>query len=105
MSKTSQHKEWMKLKDAMMNRHSKKLNAILDSLPEEEFVVAFFKLLEYVQPKLQRQEVELDTAEDLEITVKYVKSDADESKEKETSIIDRSSTDNDSDYRDMEGRP
>lgn len=75
------------LKEAMMERHSKKLNAIMDSVDQEEFAVLYFKLLEYVQPKLQRREVELDTAEDLQITVNYIKSLADENKEKGTSII------------------
>lgn len=93
MSGKSQHEEWSALKDAMMKRHAKKMNIILDTLEDEEFAVQYFKLLEYVQPKLQRQEVQVDTAEDLVITVEYIKSLADENKEKQTSINSRNSDD------------
>ena len=80
MSVRSQAAEWAKLKEALLNRHSKKMNIILDTLQDEEFAVQYFKLLEFVVPKLQRQEVELDTKDDLVLKVEYVKSEADESK-------------------------
>ena len=38
-------------------RHAKRMNAILEVAEDEDFSVNYFKLLEYVKPKLQRQEL------------------------------------------------
>jgi hypothetical protein len=82
MSEKAQHKEWMALKEAIMGKYAKKMDVILDTLQDEEFSVQYFKVLEYVIPKLQRQEVELETAEDLTIKVEIIKSKANEISEK-----------------------
>jgi len=38
-------------------KHSKRMNAILVTLEDEDFMIAYFKALEYATPKLQRQEL------------------------------------------------
>ena len=71
----------MKLKDAMLDKHSDRVNAILATTEDdEEFLLNFFKLLEYVQPKLQRTEVKHEAEEDLTLKVEYVTSQADKEK-------------------------
>lgn len=61
-----------------MGQHSDRVNAILATTEDdEEFLLNYFKLLEYVQPKLQRTEVESTSEEDIKLTVEYVESTAD----------------------------
>ena len=59
------------LLEDITGRHAKKMNAILEVLDEEDFVVSYLKLLEFAAPKLQRTEfnanIEIDT-----ITVEHV---------------------------------
>lgn len=52
-----------KLMEDMNGAHSKRMNALLYTLEDEEFVVAYFKTLEYSAPKLQRQEVSVESKE------------------------------------------
>lgn len=63
--------------DDIGGRHSKRLNAILETMDDENFVVTYFKALEYAKPKLQRQEisgkVEIDS-----ITIERVDISSDE---------------------------
>lgn len=44
--------QWLLLQEA----HSKRLNAILHTCNKEQFCINYFKLLEFVKPKLQRAE-------------------------------------------------
>lgn len=53
------------------NRHAKRMNAILDVMEDEDFSIAYFKLLEYALPKLQRQELNT-TIEVNKVTIEHV---------------------------------
>jgi hypothetical protein len=48
------------------------MNEILATLDDEEFTVAYFKLLEYVRPKLQRSEIIGDADNDLNVNIKII---------------------------------
>jgi len=41
----------------VQGKHSKRMNALLLTMEDEDFMVAYFKALEYSTPKLQRQEL------------------------------------------------
>jgi hypothetical protein len=47
--------------DILMNdvkgKHSKRANAVLATMEDEDFIVNYFKILEYASPKLQRKEI------------------------------------------------
>lgn len=60
--------QWGLLKEAIKGKHSKRMNAILHTCDDEQFCVNYFKVLEYVKPKLQRAEV-ISEAEDQVITI------------------------------------
>ncbi len=62
--------EWQKLKKAVKGKHSKKFNEVLETMPLDEFMVHFPKVLEYVIPKLQR--VEVDQAKEKDTTIRIV---------------------------------
>ena len=49
--------EWENLSKAVKGQHSKRFNALLETMDDEEFCVHFPKILEYAIPKLQRTEV------------------------------------------------
>lgn len=49
--------DFEKLVDDVAGRHSKRMNAMLMTMDDEAFSVAYFKVLEYAKPKLQRQEL------------------------------------------------
>lgn len=46
-----------KLMQDVKGVHSKRLNAMLVTMDDEDFAVNYFKILEYASPKLQRQEI------------------------------------------------
>ena len=58
------------LKD-IRGRHSKRMNAIMTVMDDEEFCVAYFKALEYATPKLQRQEL-TGAVEVNKVTIEHV---------------------------------
>lgn len=61
----------------MMGKHAERMNAILATTEDnEEFALNYFKLLEYIQPKLQRTEIETEE-QDVKLTIEYVESTAD----------------------------
>lgn len=69
---------WNDLSDAMLGRHSKRFNAILETMDDDEFAKNYIKMLEYVVPKKQRTEILDETpAEDKIVRVQYVTSEAD----------------------------
>ena len=74
----SQSKNWNKLKDAVMNKHAERLNALLTTAEDEEFALNYFKLLEYIQPKLQRTEIKQESEDEITLKINYVKSTDDE---------------------------
>lgn len=49
--------EFERLANDVAGKHSKRMNAILLTMDDENFTVAYFKILEYAKPKLQRQEL------------------------------------------------
>lgn len=69
-----------KLCEDISGRHAKRLNAALDSMDDENFVLAYFKALEYVKPKLQRQEIDAKVEVD-SITIERVTISSDEIKQ------------------------
>jgi len=46
-----------KMMSDIKGRHSKRMNALLVTMDDEDFPIAYFKMLEYASPKLQRQEI------------------------------------------------
>jgi len=79
MAKKERETELEKLLTSMQGVHSKRMNAILSTMEDEDFVVAYFKTLEYSAPKLQRREVAIESTETT-IIIEHVTSVA-ESKE------------------------
>lgn len=72
MGKSNERKsEFELLIEDVKGRHSKRMNAILSTLDEEDFAIAYFKILEYATPKLQRQEIS-GTIEIDQITIERV---------------------------------
>ena len=49
--------EFDKLLDDVRGVHSKRINAMLVTMDDEDFAVNYFKILEYTSPKLQRREI------------------------------------------------
>tara|TARA_R110002073_G_scaffold6363_1_gene37667 strand:- start:741 stop:968 length:228 start_codon:yes stop_codon:yes gene_type:complete len=68
MPKSIRKSQWGLLKEAIDGKHSKRINAILHTCDDREFCVNYFKLLEFVSPKMQRAEVIRET-EDQVITI------------------------------------
>ena len=50
--------EWEILREAIIGRHTKRFNEILDKLPPPEFVRTYLEILKYFRPKLQSITVE-----------------------------------------------
>jgi hypothetical protein len=68
--------EFDKLAADLTGKHSKRMNAIILTQSEEmgsedEFCVNYFKLLEYVHPKLQRTEIQEEEKE-IVVTIEHV---------------------------------
>jgi len=63
MANKERKTELDKLLDNMQGVHSKRMNAILSTMEDEDFIVAYFKTLEYSAPKLQRREVSIESNE------------------------------------------
>lgn len=63
--------EFEQLLDDVKGKHSKRMNAILvTSEDDEEFQVAYFKILEYASPKLQRTEI-IEEAVEQKIVIEH----------------------------------
>jgi hypothetical protein len=83
MASKERESEFDRLAKDVTGKHSKRMNAILLTMGDEDedaFANNFFKLLEYVSPKLQRQEVVTDEAEQV-ITIQHVTITPEEAKE------------------------
>ena len=79
--------EFDRLAKDVTGKHSKRMNAILLTMGEEDedaFANNYFKLLEYVSPKLQRQEVVKDEVEQT-ITIQHVTITPEEAKKQNES--------------------
>lgn len=65
--------EFEKFLDDIKGKHSKRANAIMLTIGEEDeaaFLVNYFKALEYASPKLQRSEIVEDAVEQV-ITIEH----------------------------------
>lgn len=78
MSGKSQTNYWKKLKEDFEGDLSKTARAHFDAMEYDEFMTNFFKLAEYVAPKLARQELVTEENKDINVNINYVKSEADE---------------------------
>jgi hypothetical protein len=67
--------EWGLLREAIEGEHSKRMNAILHTCDDDQFCINYFKLLEFVKPKLQRAE-QIREAEEQVIRIVHVRSEA-----------------------------
>lgn len=75
MMKYKTKSQWGLLKEAIEGKHAKRINAILHTCDDKEFCINYFKLLEYVRPKMQRAEV-ISNVEDQVITIVHCYSEA-----------------------------
>ena len=76
MSNKDRKTELDNLLESMNGVHSKRMNALLHTLDDEDFSVAYFKMLEYSAPKLQRREISVESKE-TKIIIEHVTSVAD----------------------------
>jgi hypothetical protein len=65
--------------DDVTGVHSKRMNALLITMDDNEFAVNYHKLLEYTLPKLQRSEI-VEEAKEQVITIEHVYRSEDEDK-------------------------
>ena len=49
--------DWDDLVKDLKGKHAKRMNGLLDSLPDKQFRIVYPKMLEFMMPKLQRQEI------------------------------------------------
>jgi hypothetical protein len=79
MANKERKNELDKLLTSMQTVHSKRMNALLSTMEDEDFIVAYFKTLEYSAPKLQRREISVESKE-TKIIIGHVTSVADSEK-------------------------
>ena len=63
--------DWENLLSEIKGKHAKRMNSILETLMEEEFIILYPKLLEFAVPKMTRTEV-INDAEEQVIRVVHV---------------------------------
>jgi len=63
--------DWENLLSQIKGKHAKRMNSILETLMEEEFIILYPKLLEFAVPKMTRTEV-ISDAEEQVIRVVHV---------------------------------
>ena len=76
MGNKKRETELDKLLNSMNGVHSKRMNALLSTMEDEDFIVAYFKTLEYSAPKLPRREISVESKE-TKIIIEHVTSVAD----------------------------
>lgn len=59
-----------KLMEDVKGVHSKRLNAMLVTMDDEDFAINYFKILEYAAPKLQRQEI-VEEEKEFKVTLEH----------------------------------
>ena len=79
MANKERKNELDKLLTSMQTVHSKRMNDLLSTMEDEDFIVAYFKTLEYSAPKLQRREISVESKE-TKIIIEHVTSVADSEK-------------------------
>ena len=82
MANKERKTEFEKLLDNMQGVHSKRMNAILVTMEDDDFVVAYFKTLEFSAPKLQRREISVEATETT-LIIEHVTTSAKDLKEDE----------------------
>jgi hypothetical protein len=83
MANKERKSEFDKLLSKMQGRHSKRMNAILETTEDEEaFSVYYFKMLEFSAPKLQRREISVEATETT-LIIEHVTTSADSLNEDE----------------------
>ena len=50
-------KEWKELVKNLKGKHAERMNELLETLPDKQFRIIYPKMLEFMMPKLQRQEI------------------------------------------------
>jgi hypothetical protein len=60
-SKNVKTKEWERMKDAFISKHTDRFNRIMDNSDDDKFCLLYLKTLEYFQPKMRRTELLNDT--------------------------------------------
>lgn len=85
--------DWEKLKSALNGRYAKKFMDLMETLPDREFMRLYPKMLEYVQPKVVRQEVRPLGEEQKTINIRILQVDETGNKR----IIDITSDENNED--------
>jgi len=85
--------DWTKLKAALNGRYAKKFMDLMETLPDREFMRLYPKMLEYVQPKVVRQEVRPLGEEQKTINIRILQVDETGNKR----IIDITSDENNED--------
>lgn len=56
--------EWKKLVKDLKGKHAERMNELLETLPDKQFRIVYPKMLEFMMPKLQRQELVKNPDED-----------------------------------------
>ena len=70
------------LMDNMQTVHSKRMNALLVTMDDEDFAVNYHKMAEFVIPKLQRREVEVKDTE-TKVIIEHIVTNKNESESEE----------------------
>lgn len=58
------------LMESVKGMHSKRMNALLVTMDDEDFAVNYFKILEYASPKLQRSEI-VEEEKEFKVTLEH----------------------------------
>ena len=69
-NKSKRLSEFDRLIEDLKGIHSKRLNAMLVTMDDEDFAINYFKALEYAAPKLQRQEI-VEEEKDFTVTLEH----------------------------------
>ncbi len=69
-SKNRRTNEWEALGESIMTTHADRLNEVLSSLDDEEFVRSYAMILQYFKPKLASQTIDGNLDTEVVITIK-----------------------------------
>lgn len=69
--------EWKKIEKAMLGRHAKKFNRIMDEAPDKDFMRYYLKSLEFFKPKVVRAEPKREENEDNTVKIILTQKDSD----------------------------
>jgi hypothetical protein len=83
--------EWELLCQAITGKHAKRMNAVLETLVDEDFMIQYPKLLEFVVPKITRTELD-DQREEQVIKVIHVSAEDERLAEANSKLADLGGT-------------